>query len=139
MTSPYSPNPWDSNNGFQPGYPGLPLITIGDISCTQTQIVTPAGTAPVAGAQWHVTDMSHTTEEIPTWAIVCAIVGAFVVCLFSLFFLLVKERRTTGTVQVTVTSGGFMHTTSIPVYAPNTVMDVHNRVNYARSLSSAMQ
>ncbi len=136
MTSPYPPNPWEKNNGFQQPTPQVPpLVAIGDISCTQTHIVTPSGTAPIAGASWHVTDMSHTSEEIPTWAIVCAVVGAFVVCLFSLFFLLAKERRTTGFVQVTVTSGGFMHTTSVPVFDPSNVMDVYNRVAYARNLS----
>lgn len=113
-----------------------PLVVIGDIHCGQTDIVTPAGSCPTAGAQWYITDMTMTREEIPTWAIVCAIVGAFVVCLFSLFFLLVKERKTTGTVQVMVQNGGFIYTTQIPVYNTFAVADLHNRVNYARTVSA---
>lgn len=113
-----------------------PLVTIGDIHCTQSQIVTPAGSCPTAGAQWYLSDTTTTREEIPTWAIVCAIVGAFIVCLLSLFFLLAKERKTTGTVQVTVQNNGFMYTTQIPVFDTMVVADLHNRVNYARTLSA---
>ena len=112
------------------------LVSIGDIHCTRTEVITPTGTFPIAGAQWSVTDHSVTTRAIPTWAIVLAIVGTFVVCLFSLFFLLVKEDRTQGFVQVSVFGPeGRSFTTSVPVYSPFAVQDVHQRVAYARNLA----
>ncbi|MGX9295812.1 hypothetical protein [Tsukamurella paurometabola] len=80
-----------------------------------------------------------TTRAIPTWAIVLAIVGAFVVCLFSLFFLLAKEDRTQGFVQVSVIGPeGRSYTTSVPVYSPFAVKDIYDRVNYARNLAIGM-
>lgn len=115
------------------------LVSIGDIHCTRTEVITPAGTFPIAGAQWTVTDQSVTTREIPTWAIVLAIVGAFVVCLFSLFFLLAKEDRTQGFVQVAVFGPeGRSFTTSVPVHSYAAVQDVFNRVGYARNLAIGM-
>ncbi|NMD54206.1 MULTISPECIES: hypothetical protein [Tsukamurella] len=125
-----------------PGSPGMPepvLVSIGDIHCTRSDVITPAGTFPIAGSQWTVTDHSVTTRAIPTWAIVLAIVGAFVVCLFSLFFLLVKEDRTQGFVQVTVIGPeGRSFTTSVPVYSFAAVQDTFNRVTYARNLAIGM-
>ncbi|WP_026919655.1 hypothetical protein [Gordonia shandongensis] len=132
------PVPPPGNPPFGPaaGYGQPPLVSIGDIQCTQSHVVTPIGSCPIQGARWHVTDMTQTTEEIPTWAIVCAIVGAFVVCLFSLFFLLVKERRVVGTVSVMVQNDGFSYTTAIPANGVGVAMDITNRVNYARMLST---
>ncbi|WP_231857584.1 hypothetical protein [Tsukamurella pulmonis] len=121
-----------------PGAPGMPepvLVSIGDIHCTASEVITPVGTFPIAGSQWGVSDQSITTRAIPTWAIVLAIVGAFVVCLFSLFFLLVKEDQTRGFVQVTVVGPeGRSYTTSVPVSSFAAVQDVVNRVGYARNL-----
>ena len=118
--------------------PGLPepiLVSIGDIHCTRTEVITPTGRFPIAGSQWTVTDHSVHTRAIPTWAIVLAVVGAFVVCLFSLFFLLVKEDQVQGFAQVTVFGPtGESYTTSVPVYSPFAVQDVFSRVDYARKL-----
>jgi hypothetical protein len=92
----------------QPGYammsaPGLPtepvLVAIGDISVTQTTIYTPSGSRPVNEVSWNVTDMSVTSQGIPTWAIVCAIVF-ILFCLLGLLFLLAKEVKTTGSMQI---------------------------------------
>lgn len=83
------------------------------------------------------TDMSRTTQAVPVWAIVCAIVGFFVVCFLSLLLLLVKERRTESWVQVVVQGSGFVHTTQVPVSSPHRVGDYNARVNYARSISAA--
>ncbi|MET9326832.1 hypothetical protein [Tsukamurella sp. NPDC003166] len=122
-----------------PGMPEPVLVSIGDIHCTRTQVITPAGTFPITGAQWTVTDHSVHTRTTPTWAIVLAIVGAFVLCLFSLFFLLAKEDQTQGFVQVSVFGPeGRSFTTSVPVYSPFAVQDVFGRVNYARNLSIGM-
>ncbi|CAM5379425.1 hypothetical protein SANTM175S_07188 [Streptomyces antimycoticus] len=77
-------------------------------------------------------DMSRT--KIPTVAIVLAIVFALL-CLIGLLFLLMKEKQTTGFIQVTVTSGGRHHTTMIRATGPDTIHRVMGQLNYARSLS----
>lgn len=117
--------------------PYPPLVQIGDITCTQEHVITPSGTQPIATVTWTFTDMSRTTQDIPTWAVVCAIVGFFFVCFLSLLFLLAKESKTQGWVQVTVQAPGFAHTAQLPVYAAFQVSDYAARVDYARSLSAA--
>ncbi|WP_328397286.1 hypothetical protein OHS70_14020 [Streptomyces sp. NBC_00390] len=112
-----------------------PLVTIGDITVLGDSIVTPAGTLPLRGAVWNATDMSRTEEKIPTVGIVLAIVFA-VLCLVGLLFLLMKEKVTTGFIQVTVTSGGKHHSTMVPANRPETFQMVMGQINYARSLSS---
>ncbi len=121
-----------------PGPPAQVLVTVGDISCTQTEVIIPSGRAPLRGTAWVVTNQVSTTEKIPTWAIVVAIVGFFVVCLFSLFFLLVKERTVQGFVQVSVQAPGFYHTTQVPVSSDFQIRDVESRVSYIRSLVAAL-
>lgn len=112
---------------------GPVLVTIGDISVEQQRIVTPAGVMPTHGANWSAMDMSRTEEKIPAWAIVLAIIF-FLACLLGLLFLLVKERKTTGFVQVTVQYGNRTHNTHVGVSSPDQVADVLARVNYARTL-----
>ncbi|MFI1398957.1 hypothetical protein [Streptomyces sp. NPDC020681] len=121
--------------GAPAGMGGAPLVTIGDITVMGDSIVTPAGTLPLRGSVWNATDMSHTEEKIPTHAIVLAIVF-FIFCLLGLLFLLMKEKKTTGFIQVTVTSGGKHHSTMIPAHGPQTFQQVMGQINYARSLSS---
>jgi hypothetical protein len=124
---------------MEPHVPNEPvLVAIGDISVTQSRVFTPSGSRPVNEVLWTFNDMSQTSEVIPTWAVVCAIVF-FVLCLVGLLFLLVKETRTKGSVQVTVHSPGFVHTTQIPVYSPANIADISGRVDYARTLSASMQ
>ncbi|MFF0446973.1 hypothetical protein ACFYT4_11240 [Streptomyces sp. NPDC004609] len=118
-----------------PGGGGVPLVSIGDITVLQDTIVTPAGTMPLKGAVWNATDMSRYEEKIPTHAIVLAIVF-FIFCLLGLLFLLMKEKVTTGFIQVTVTSGGRHHSTMIPAQSPMTFQQVMGQVNYARSISA---
>lgn len=93
----------------QQGGGGVPVLSLGDITVMNDSIVTPSGTLPLKGAVWTATDMSRTEEKIPTVGIVLAIVFALF-CLIGLLFLLMKEKRTTGFVQITVTSGGFKTT-----------------------------
>jgi hypothetical protein len=58
-------------------------------------------------------------------------------CLFGLLFLLMKETKTRGFVQVTVTAtNGVQHSTMIPA-GRQTLWEVTNAVNYARSLAAA--
>jgi len=62
-----------------------------------------------------------------------------VFCLLGLLFLLIKEERTTGWLQVTVQGPAFVHTTQVPAYNQGVVADVFARVNYARTLTAAAQ
>jgi len=126
---------------FPPPDPGaLPgeqtMVTIGDISVTSTTVYTPSGSRPLGEVQWTFTDMSQTSQAIPTWAIVCAVVF-FLLCFLGLLFLLAKEDKTAGSVQVTVHGQGFVHTTTIPVSSLAQVADINARVNYVRTLTAA--
>ncbi|MBF6496285.1 hypothetical protein [Nocardia cyriacigeorgica] len=118
-----------------PGVPGGFVMSIGDIGISEDSVTTPAGTMPLRGAVWTITDMSQTSEKIPTYAVVLAIL-LFPACFLGLLFLLVKERTTVGYVQVTVTSGGRYHSTMIPAQNQQTFPMLLHQVNYARSLSS---
>ncbi|MBM4794390.1 hypothetical protein HXP44_20505 [Streptomyces sioyaensis] len=127
--------PQPAPGGFQGGaQPGGMLLSLGDIAVSGDTVMTPAGPMPLKGAVWTATDMSRTEERMPTHAVVLAVVF-FLFCLLGLLFLLMKERVTTGFVQVTVNSGGRHHSTMIPVQSREQVMFVLNQVNYARSLS----
>ncbi|MEE1750397.1 MULTISPECIES: hypothetical protein [unclassified Streptomyces] len=119
--------------GAQPG-PGMPVLAFGDIAVMQDQIMTPAGPMPLKGAVWTATDLSRTEEKIPTVGIVLAIVFALF-CLVGLLFLLMKEKQTTGFVQVSVTSGGRHHSTMIPAVGPDTFPMVMAQLNTARAMS----
>ncbi len=112
------------------------LVAIGDISVTPSWVITPSGARPVGSVTWLFTDMSRTTRVTPSWAIVCAIFGAFLF-LIGLLFLLVKKTRTEGFVQVVVQGPKLAHTTQITVYSLEEVADYNARVNYARALSAA--
>jgi hypothetical protein len=112
------------------------LVTIGDISCTADFVITPSGTHPIREATWTFTDMSRTTEGIPTWAMVCAFIF-FWLCSLGLLFLLVKERRTEGWVQIIVQGPKFVHVAQLPVFSPAQVADYSARVTYAWSLTAA--
>ena len=121
------------------GGPGEPvLVTIGDVGVGQTTVYTPAGTAPVGQTTFQFADLSATRENIPTWAIVCAVIF-FVFCLLGLLFLLVKERRTDGFVQIVVQAPHLLHTVQLPVWSQEQVWDYNQRVNYARSLAAAVR
>ncbi|MFF0433247.1 hypothetical protein ACFYU9_13605 [Streptomyces sp. NPDC004327] len=113
---------------------GAPVLSLGDITVVGDQIMTPAGPMPLKGAVWNAMDMSRTEEKMPTVAIVLAVIF-FLFCLLGLLFLLMKEKQTTGFIQVTVTSGGRHHATMIPATGPDTIHWVMGQLNYARSLS----
>lgn len=121
--------------GFSHQPPAQPLVSIGDITCTQTHVITPSGTFPIAGSQWSVTDMSVTSERMSQTGLVLALVGFFLVCFLSLLFLLMKDRTTQGYIQVTVRGGGITHVTNIPAFNQATMVDISSRVNYPRSLA----
>ncbi|WP_262284626.1 hypothetical protein [Micromonospora sp. MA102] len=112
-------------------------VQIGEIMVTPPVIRTPAGVLPLAGASWHVMDHWQKEEKVATWAVVAAVLGFFCLTVFSLLFLLIKETRHHGTVQVTVTNGGYQYVARIPVADQFQVQQINNQVNYARSLSVA--
>ncbi|MGE3288799.1 MAG: hypothetical protein AB7J32_22230 [Pseudonocardia sp.] len=120
----------------QPVPPEPFLVSFGDIGVTSNWVVTPSGRVPVRQAQFLFTDLSHTTSTIPAWAIVLAIVF-FLFCLLGLLFLLVKEERTGGWVQIVVTGPGLAHTTQLPVSSPQQVMHYAAQVNYARAIAAS--
>ncbi|MER8045006.1 hypothetical protein [Streptomyces sp. NPDC094032] len=154
--NPYKSGEYEWGPGGQPATPGYgypqqptgmpvpaplmpapvgPRLTLGDISVVGDQIVTPAGPMPLKGAAWNAMDMSRTEEKISTTGIVLAVVF-FVFCFLGLLFLLMKEKRTTGFIQITVTSGGRYHSTMIPATSPETMHWVMGQLNYARALSA---
>jgi hypothetical protein len=134
--SPYGyPQPGAAMVPATPAHNGTPLVTIGDITVIGDSIVTPSGTLPLRGAVWNATDLSRTEEKIPAHAVVLAIIF-FLFCLIGLLFLLMKERTTTGFIQVTVTSGGVHHSTMIPANNPMAFQAVMGQIAYARSISS---
>lgn len=132
QAAPQQPQPYPQG---QPHIPyGAPMLTLGDIAVNGDTIVSPAGPMPLRGAVWTATDMSRTEERIPSHAIVLAVVF-FLFCFVGLLFLLMKERVTTGFVQVSVNSGGRHHSTMIPVQSREQVLYVLNQVTYAQSIS----
>jgi hypothetical protein len=110
-------------------------LTIGDIAIAGNQLVTPNGVAPLRGSQWIVIDNTTTSQKIPAYAIILAIVFALA-CLLGLLFLLIKETVTTGYVNVTVRSGDLLHTTQIPVSNAAGVAQVRAAVSQAQTLAA---
>jgi hypothetical protein len=111
-----------------------PLVQIGDILVSEHWIVTPNGPAPLAGSQWTVRDMSTVTRHTPSWAVVLAVFGFFFFFL-GLLFLLVKEDRVAGYVEVSVRSGNLFHLTQIP-RATVAGAQALEQVRYAQQLAA---
>jgi hypothetical protein len=112
------------------------LAAIGDISISQHWVLTPTGPHPIRGSVWTTTDMSYYQESISTTGVVLAILFVWF-CLLGLLFLLMKDRRMVGYIEVTVQGSGFHHSTLIPARGPQSVIWVHHQVNYARALAAA--
>lgn len=110
-------------------------MQIGEIAVTSTSVRTPSGEIPLAGSTWYVADYWQSEQRTPKWAVVAAIVGFCVLTVLSLLFLLVKETVHRGTVQVTVVNGRWQYVARIPVTAQHEVQQLHQRVNYVRSLA----
>lgn len=113
-----------------PGYEPV-RVQLGDIAVTDTRVHTPVGSFPLRGTTWTMSNQTFVTQAIPAWAIVLAIVF-FIFCLLGLLFLLVKERRVNGAVQVSVAGPGFSHSTYIPVYNEMAVFQVSRQVDWIR-------
>ncbi len=111
------------------------LVTIGDISCTSKSVITPSSNHPIKDVVWSFEDMSVTSNVIPTWAIIFTILTVWFF-LLGLLFLLAKETRTNGFVQVTVQGANFFHAARLPVTSPGQVAEINARVGFARSLTA---
>jgi hypothetical protein len=102
------------------------------IACTDTQVHTPVGRYPLAGSTWTVDNQTYTTQSIPGWAIVMAVLF-FVICLLGLLFLAIKERRTAGSIKVSVQGQGFSYTDLIPAYDEMAIYRINEQVNWIRA------
>ena len=106
------------------------LVQIGDVGVSRSWVVTPQGSAPLAGSEWWATNRAAYTEHIPVWAIILAVLFFPI----GLLFLLAKETRLTGWVEVTVRSGSFVHLTTIPADSYAGAQAVA-QVDYVRGLA----
>jgi hypothetical protein len=113
------------------------VLWIGDIGVSPHWVVTPNGTAPLATSQWIVRDGTHVEEKMPAYAIVLAIIF-FLACLLGLLFLLIKERKVVGFVEVTVRSGDVYHVTQIPAKHAAEIDGVRRQVHQAQSMAYAL-
>ncbi|MGA8113374.1 MAG: hypothetical protein WCA46_06905 [Actinocatenispora sp.] len=111
------------------------LVRIGEIHVTPGTVHTPHGSFPLRGSTWMLTDRVHPVQRTPGWAIALAIVGFFCLTFFSLLFLLAKETRYGGFVEVFVGNGHHQYVARIPVTDPAVAHAVNEKVNYARSLA----
>jgi hypothetical protein len=111
------------------------LVQFGDITITEHWLITPAGTAPLRGTQIFVTDMTREERVIPAWAIVFAIIGFFFF-LLGLLFLLVKETRSSGFMQISVVNGAFTYQSAEMSRGnrTNQLYELQNRANFARGI-----
>ncbi|WP_109508033.1 hypothetical protein [Nocardioides speluncae] len=122
----------DETQKFQPAEPML--FNIGDIAVSQNYVTVPQGQFPIRGTSWTIQDNTQVTEGISTVGMVLAIVGFFLVCVLSLLFLLMKEKKVSGSVTVTVTGHGLFHTVQLP---PQSGGWANQMVAQARSLAAA--
>jgi hypothetical protein len=116
--------------------PGPVIVQIAELGVTSTVVHTPTGDIPLPGSQWQVSDYWFTSQRIPRWAIIAAVLGFCVLTVFSLLFLLVKESVAQGTVQVTVTNGTLQYVARIPVKDQGAVTAINQQVNYVRTLAA---
>ncbi|MFC4223213.1 hypothetical protein [Lysinibacter cavernae] len=112
-----------------------PVVHLGDAAFSEAWVMTPIGTVPLRGTQIFIADQTRSERYTPGWAIALAIIGFFFL-LLGLLFLLVKEERVVGYVQITITNGAFTYQTMEPVVFNRAaqMQDVQNRANYARGL-----
>jgi hypothetical protein len=131
------PPPGSYPAGYEPG--GEPvLVSLGDISVTQTHVILPHGRYPLRGTTWHVQDQMYATQKISQLGVVLAVVGFVFICAFSLLFLLMKETVYHGSVDVTVTGpNGLHHTVRFPAAGPHVSNWVHGQVSHIRGLAAA--
>lgn len=115
-------------------------IYVGEIVVGPEQIHGPQGVLPTPGARIELLNATRSVRELPTWALVCTIVGFFFVFLFSLLFLLAREDRIVGHYEVRVVNGDRMLASYIPVSGPSAAwigLDLAARLTQAREVIAA--
>jgi hypothetical protein len=112
------------------------VVEVGDIGVTPAWLYLPDGRYPLRDSAWAYDDQVQEFTEIPPYAIVLAVIF-FLVFLLGLLFLLIKEYRIEGVVQVTVEGEGYRHATQVPVASYQGLIRVHHRVDYIRELAAA--
>ena len=116
------------------GSPAPYLVSIGNIHATQEWVVTPAGTWPTSSVNISTQDHTATTTHTPAWAIVLVVLFIWFF-LLSLLFLLAREVRISGFVNVTVWApDGQSYTENLPIWNAPQRVDVFNRVTYLQSI-----
>ena len=79
--------------------------------------------------------MSHWEESMSPVGVILCIIFIWL-CLLGLLFLLMKDRRITGYIQVTVQGNGFHYSAMVPAVNSGSAWAVTQSVNYARSLAA---
>lgn len=120
-----------------PATGGAVIARFGTLEVTATTVYAPAGTFPLRGSVWRCFDHWRTERVIPTWAIAAAVLGFFVVPFVSLLFLLVKEHRTVGVLQVCAWDGTHQHVADLPVGNPVQAQSIERQVGYVAALARA--
>ncbi|MGA8112758.1 MAG: DUF1707 domain-containing protein [Actinocatenispora sp.] len=113
----------------------LPIARFGTISVTPTSVHTPNGSFALRGSTWRSVDYWRERRVTPGWAVALAIVGFFVVPFVSLLFLLVKEPRTEGVLQVSVADGLRQYVVDMPVASRAHARAIEQQVGYVRTLA----
>ena len=111
------------------------MYQIGDIAVTSDSVMTPNWEGPLTGSVWIASDQSRTEEKVPSWAVIVAILTFWFTCFLGLLFLLVKEKRTTGYVEVRVQSGELLHMTQIPAQSAAHVDQVRGQVGQIQAFA----
>jgi hypothetical protein len=115
---------------------GEPVVArFGRITVTDTMVRTSTRSFPLRGSVWRTFDYWQTRRVTPEWAIVLAIVGFFFMPFVSLLFLLVKEQRMSGVLQVAVWDGIRQHAVDLPVRSSLDLQNWRRQVDYVRSLA----
>ncbi|HET6950644.1 MAG TPA: hypothetical protein VFI47_09725 [Acidimicrobiales bacterium] len=112
------------------------VVRVGSIGAGMRWLHLPDGSVPLRGTAWRISDQVHTTTQIPSYAIVLAVIFS-VFFLLGLLFLLIKETTVEGVVQVGVEGDGFSYATQVPVASYAEVREVHHRVKAIRHLAAA--
>lgn len=119
--------------GRQPGE--VSYMEFPGISVTSSGVHTPHGSIPLEEARFFLSDRTRQSSSTPTYAVVLAITGFFFITFFSLLFLLIKEQKLTGVVELTVSGAGISYTTSIPVSGRNDIAELAARVQHVQQLT----
>lgn len=116
---------------------GPVIARFGSIEVTATTVRAPSGVFPLHGSVWRCFDYWRTERVTPTWAIAAAVLGFLVVPFVSLLFLLVKEHRTVGVLQVCAWDGTHQHVVDLPVGNPVQARAIEHQVGYVAALARA--